>query len=498
MTRLAAGACAGVAMVALVAGAGASRSAIHAEPQRFLSPTGSDRNPCTRAAPCQTLDRAYRISSPGGVVELAGGTYTSSAGIEHDPTKVSPDDVVFQPAAGATVTLTQQLVIHGSHVTFDGSTGAGRKAFLKRGFKIESNTAATLARDITIEHVDARGEQSNVFSSDGVRVRDADIGGHCSGQVEGDDALLVTSNLDTSLPATNLVVEDSRIGQICLPLDAPDEHPDCVSVSGARNFVFRRNRVWYCGTQGFYTSLDFAGAIVDNILVENNWFGTCDTPGDASEGCYYSVHIRYGTNIVVRYNSFAVNQPGGFSSQDVSVLLLGNAGKGPSCGSPGVTYAYNVWSDAKCSATDLRADPRFVKNDGEQFNLHLQPDSPAIGRGDSTRAPTTDIDGQMRRLPPDAGADERPSMLAFVTRAGPRLTRGAARVTHLVSGRYKLVVRDRSTIGNLHLRGPGVNRRTPVKGVDSITWIIVLRPGTYSYWSDSSPTKKTALTVRPR
>jgi hypothetical protein len=40
------------------------------------------------------------------------------------------------------------------------------------------------------------------------------------------------------------------------------------------------------------------------------------------------------------------------------------------------------------------------------MNLHLQAGSPAIGRGDASKFPSTDFDGQTRTSPPDAGADE--------------------------------------------------------------------------------------------
>ncbi len=90
--------------------------------------------------------------------------------------------------------------------------------------------------------------------------------------------------------------------------------------------------------------------------------------------------------------------------------MYGNAGEGPGCESPNgaVSYGYNVWDDAKCSATDLQANPLFMSNQaGPGFDLHLQEASPAFGKGDPSRYPAIDIDGQARSTPPDAGADER-------------------------------------------------------------------------------------------
>ena len=40
-----------------------------------MSPTGSDAGLCTQAAPCKSLDRAYRVAEPGDVVQIAEGSY---------------------------------------------------------------------------------------------------------------------------------------------------------------------------------------------------------------------------------------------------------------------------------------------------------------------------------------------------------------------------------------------------------------------------------------
>src|SRR5688500_5768868 len=53
------------------AAAGAKATGVHL----FLSPKGSDSGKCTRAAPCRSLQRAYRVARPGQIVELAGGAY---------------------------------------------------------------------------------------------------------------------------------------------------------------------------------------------------------------------------------------------------------------------------------------------------------------------------------------------------------------------------------------------------------------------------------------
>ena len=71
---------------------------------------------------------------------------------------------------------------------------------------------------------------------------------------------------------------------------------------------------------------------------------------------------------------------------------------------------------------------------------------------------------------------------------GPKLvleTREGARFKTLKPGYYLILVRDLSNRRNFHLRGPGVNRASSVKGVKGgAIWRLRLRKGTYQYYSD--------------
>jgi hypothetical protein len=68
----------------------------------YIAPGGSDRNPCTQSQPCGTFDHAYQAAAPGQLVMVGGGSYPAQA-INRDPRKNGPPNVVFQPAAGASV-----------------------------------------------------------------------------------------------------------------------------------------------------------------------------------------------------------------------------------------------------------------------------------------------------------------------------------------------------------------------------------------------------------
>lgn len=52
------------------------------------------------------------------------------------------------------------------------------------------------------------------------------------------------------------------------------------------------------------------------------------------------------------------------------------------------------------------------------------------------------------------------------------------------AGSHTIKIEDKSPIHDFHLKGPGVDRVTSVKGVGERTWTVTLRPGTYSFWCD--------------
>jgi plastocyanin len=68
---------------------------------------------------------------------------------------------------------------------------------------------------------------------------------------------------------------------------------------------------------------------------------------------------------------------------------------------------------------------------------------------------------------------------------GFTITMSAKSVKH---GVYKITVRDRSSIHNFHLIGPGVNKKTSVAAVKTVTWTLTLKKGTYRFRCDPHAT----------
>lgn len=99
----------------------------------FVSPTGSDSNPCTSTLPCKTIGHTLSIAAPGDVIRLAVGSYLENLSITKNivikgaslgDTFISGGGAgrVVSVSPGATVTLSE-LNIQNGHLT--AAQGAG-------------------------------------------------------------------------------------------------------------------------------------------------------------------------------------------------------------------------------------------------------------------------------------------------------------------------------------------------------------------------------------
>jgi plastocyanin len=96
-----------------------------------------------------------------------------------------------------------------------------------------------------------------------------------------------------------------------------------------------------------------------------------------------------------------------------------------------------------------------------------------------------------------------PPVVRLVGRVGPRRTislrsASGALVKRLFTGRYRIVVSDRTRADNFHLFGPRVNRRTGVRFRGSASWLVTLARGTYRYRSDAHRLMSRRFVVVPR
>jgi hypothetical protein len=78
-------------------------------------------------------------------------------------------------------------------------------------------------------------------------------------------------------------------------------------------------------------------------------------------------------------------------------------------------------------------------------------------------------------------------------RVGPG--RSLTAPARLAKGRYAITVRDASATDNLHLKGPGVDRKTGVAFKGQAHWTVTLKAGSYRVFSDAHHTLTRTIRV---
>jgi chitodextrinase len=348
-------------------------------------PGSLPENTCAEAAdPCLTLDHAYRAAAPGEVVELAPGLYPGQR-IDADAAKTSSDDVVFRPAPGQSVVMTGLLDVRGAHLEF-------RDLVLQDG----GWRTFTGADDVTFR--DVVTSFFAIVSSSNVRV----LGGSVGPQTDADVAQIKPECF--GCPHVSHVTIDGVLFHDAVLSAGSEAHVECVQVWHTEHLTIRNSRFVNCETHDVFFAGE--GLPVEHVLFENNM-------GAAVRAGFYSLRVAADTpgegcvDVVVRNNSSPTPLSVECDTASGVRIVANVAPLSPSQCDSRYTYRHNVWDGAECGPTDSDAPSGFL--DAAGFDLHLAANAAAIGHGDPTDFPTTDIDGDPRPLgdQPDAGADER-------------------------------------------------------------------------------------------
>jgi hypothetical protein len=365
-----------------------------ARPSVFVSPTGSDSNPCTRARPCRSFNRAYHDARSGQTVRVAAGIYPGQT-IGTDRTKSSTRDVVFARARGAIVVVTGDVIVSGRHVRLRGMR------FLQ-GWQTRGS-----ARDVTFSAI--RAGYMLITSGSGIRV----IGGEVypGRNFAGDYDPMISTASGSGTPPRNILISRVRFHGWTRP-PGSGFHTECLQIGAAVNLTIRKSRFWGCATHDIFIrswgSINGGYHPLRNIRIENNYFGkTLDG--------YYSIQFvddmaPNSTSFLVRNNSAL--QAFHDAIRRGSIRFSGNAISNMSSWECGQSFRsrwhHNVYgSGARCGSTDRVGRLRFVNP--RRLDLRIGLGSAAINHGDPNSYPRSDIQGQRRPKGrrPDAGADER-------------------------------------------------------------------------------------------
>jgi hypothetical protein len=249
----------------------------------YLSPSGSDANPCTSSAPCRTFDRAYRAAQPGATVDVAGGLYPATdAGantirINRDPAKTNSADVVFRCTAGSNVNFdAANFTIIASHITFQGSCFRFRSLWTG-----QSGDSSADSDDLTFDGVHMSGFE--IIGSSNITIRNSEVGPNVACYANG----------DTSKASSSWCQNNSSTGE-----DWYYQHGQC-----------------NCGIYEPKIQPNSGGYVSDNIVLENNWIHDQQTrASDSNVGGSYALHNggmlieeSCGCSITLRGNRFERN-----------------------------------------------------------------------------------------------------------------------------------------------------------------------------------------------
>lgn len=209
----------------------------------FLSPSGSDSNPCTQAAPCRSLQRGATVAQSGQTVSLASGTY---------------------PA--------QNLSNVQKAVTFQGPA------------KIQ-DLGVTCTTGVTLRDISATS-LAILAGNDNLTVTGGRFGfGTYVRNVEDDPVVIGdVGSCSTGDLSNNVIVENATIGGYVYPGgDEGSAHPDCLQFYGGNDGVVIRNNA-FDGCDDSYVGgfPDFGN--IRNVLIENNTF----TGLEESSSFYFS------------------------------------------------------------------------------------------------------------------------------------------------------------------------------------------------------------------
>jgi hypothetical protein len=333
---------AAVALVALTAPC-ARAAAPPAAASLFLSPTGSDDAPCSAAAPCATLRRAFALAQPGQVVELAAGTYP---GQSIGPAgRTGTAHVVFRPAQGATVAFSGRLSLDGAaHLTLQGFQLA-RPGPGDRSLFVDACT-----NDVTLQNLS--GETFFVLEGTShVLFQGGSWGGY--GTPGAQDSGIGTSGAAgpgrscggaVAPPARDIVFDGVTFHDVFW--NVPEaawggSHPDCLEINGYVDGVTIRNsRFQRCASTFLMIGPDQGD--IANVTVENNvftdlgresWYGIQITSGGKPSRC---AGIAFRDNTYLPRTPDASTWPNGPIRTDCETVA----------GAAGVSVADNVFARA--------------------------------------------------------------------------------------------------------------------------------------------------------
>lgn len=369
----------------------------------YVSPTGSDSNPCTATRPCRTIGHALRVAPSDSTIRVAAGRYSEanlvskSVTINGDGTSNTIIDgsgdgiATFMLPAGVNVTLSAMTIIQtnglaiGALVVRPGARLTLRSSVLIGG---SDNTGISNGGTTKVLSTTIRGNgMSGIVNSSGLLIlRQSTISDNNSSGIVNDNGVL---NLNASTLSSNTNLADgggliNRHGTVVIVNSTLAENSSGRNGGGIANdggLVTLNNATvadnvanagLSGGSGGGIFNDNSASTWLDDTVVAGNVALTGSPPLPAFNDCAGAVFASYGFNLIYNTSGCIVNAaPGDQIGVAAKLGALQNNG-GPTQtlallpGSP----AINAGDPAGCADVygnllrmDQRGDPRLKSGD---------------------------------------------------------------------------------------------------------------------------------------
>ena len=313
----------------------------------YVSPTGSDSNPCTQAQPCLSLNKAYQTLTSNSTIEVACGTYTAIQSIVRNPSLSTGTYTVFRPPLGqpnTCVNFTNRIDLGGNNPTATTPNGPRwiklqsmsnhqgvwqQNPTTDAGVRSNWSTEDVILDDMKIVKVDIQGSLRVTVQNSDLFGCKANLANQCLNRTSGmlrDDNVTFESR---GLKFLNNLIHDQNAGGVLGECGDPNDtcHVDGLAVfshQGTDRMIVRGNKFWGNGVASLVVQINGAGK-TENVTIENNWVGPGCSGRPAltipADSCHKdAIEIRSNiSGLIVRFNSMAWAQdPEGRTGSGIS------------------------------------------------------------------------------------------------------------------------------------------------------------------------------------
>jgi hypothetical protein len=383
----------------------------------FVATTGSDSNAGTSSSPFLTLQHAADVVKAGDLVDVMAGNYAGFVmGWDAPQSGTASAQITFKGEAGATITSRNVHTADGidlepgcNYITIEGFTVNNADGSITRaGIRVCSDNVSILNNDtdnngtwgIFTSHADNVDIENNIASRSqtqhGIYVSNACVNPIVRGNTMwGNYGCGLELNGDLSQGGTGLItgalIEDNVIHDNGLGGGS------AINLDGVQNSTIQNNLLYNNHASGISLfQIDGAAGSKNNLIINNTIVQASDARWainiqNASTGNTVTNNILYNANGAHGSIDISADSLSGFKSDYNVVVDRFTTTDGNS-----VLTLANWQTQTGQDLHSIISTPSALFVDSTNNNYHLSSTSPAIDKGTSKNAPTTDLEGNSR------------------------------------------------------------------------------------------------------